>query len=230
MDQFSLPVGTAWLSRTMVKGPAPARVSRSLSLVTNGQRTSLSDTEVARALLAGQNWAVGETWYRMAPMVLSMAQRVLGSRSEAEDVTQEVFYRVFRKVDALREPESLRSFIYSFAVRVLKSELRRRRVRWWLSFGVPDSALEHPAVSPDVELRDLLERFYRLLDRLSPRDRLVFVLRRVEGMTAEEVAEHLSVSLSTVKRSMRYSSSHLTRWVNADPRLRELLLAEALPL
>ena len=179
------------------------------------------------ALVAGQTWALNETWYRLAPMVLAMAQRCLGSRSEAEDVTQEVFYRVFRKAHTLREPDRLRSFVYSFAIRVLKSELRRRRVRAWLSFGLPET-VEQAVDAPDVEHRDLLKRFYALLDRLTPRDRLVFVLRRIEGMTVEEIAERLVISVSTVKRSMNHSTEFLMRWVSTDPELSAVLTAEAL--
>lgn len=214
----------------MSKAVASGRVSRSLSLVTNGERRTQSDDEVARALMEGQAWAVGETWYRMAPMVLALAQRCLGSRPEAEDATQEVFYRVFRKVNMLREPEALRSFVYSFAIRVVKSELRKRRVRAWLSFGLPEASRLPSVDAPDMELRDLLARFHRLLDRLTPRDRIVFVLRRVEGMTVEEVAEKMAISTSTVKRSMTYSTQQLTRWVAADPKLKDLLVSEVLPL
>lgn len=162
-------------------------------------------------------------------MVLNLAERCLGSRSEAEDLTQEVFYHVFRRANDLRDPASLRSFVYSFAVRILKSHLRRRRVRSWLSFGESALPLDFAAPTPDVELRDLLSRFYRLLDRLSARDRLVFALRRIEGMTVEEVAERMSLSISTVKRSLKHSSQQLTRWVEADPALRGFIGPEGVP-
>lgn len=200
---------------------------RTLSLVSSGELRTQSDAEVALALVAGHSWALNETWNRLAPMVLAMAQRCLGSRSEAEDVTQEVFYRVFRKAHTLREPERLRSFVYSFAIRVVKSELRRRKMRGWLSFGIPEAA-EQSVNAADVEHRDLLTRFYSLLDRLGPRDRLVFVLRRFEGMTVEEIAERLVISVSTVKRSMNHSNEQLMRWVNADPTLKEVLGTEVL--
>lgn len=213
----------------MSKALAPGRAARSLSLVTSGERRTHSEVELAHALMAGHSWALQETWYRLAPMVLSMAQRCLGSRSEAEDIAQEVFSRVFRKIGSLQDPACLRSFVYSFAVRVLKSELRNRRVRSWLSFGLPESPLQ-AAPSPDLELRDLLSRFYHLLDRLAPRDRLVFVMRRIEAMTVEEIAGHLAISPSTVKRSLTYSNRMLSRWVNADPQLQQLLTSEVLPL
>lgn len=210
----------------MKKSVAASRALRGLALVSK-EAPVRTDTEVAVALVAGQTWALNETWYRLAPMVLATAQRCLGSRTEAEDVTQEVFYRVFRKAHTLREPERLRSFVYSFAIRVLKSELRRRRVKSWLSFGAPET-LELETNEPDVEHRDLLQRFYTLLDRLNSRDRLVFVLRRFEGMTVEEIAERLDVSVSTVKRSMSHSAACLTKWVNSDPDLRAVFASELL--
>jgi RNA polymerase sigma-70 factor (ECF subfamily) len=158
-------------------------------------------------------------------MVLTMAERALGSRSEADDIGQEVFYCVFRKVRTLRDPNSLRSFVYSVAVHSLKSELRRKRLRGWLSFHSPDVLVDLDSRTTDVESRDLLRKCYALLDRLSPRDRLVFILRRMESMTVEEIAATMDISLSTVKRSMAHASNRLLRWIAADPGLAGLLEA-----
>lgn len=169
-------------------------------------------------LVAGETWAMAETWNRFAPMVLTTARRSLGSKAEAEDVAQEVFLLVFRKADTLRNPDSLRSFIYSFAVRVLKAELRRRKVRRWLPF-VPDPPLDLGLGTLKVEARDVLKKLYALLDRLSPRDRLAFVLRRMEAMTVEEIATTMDLSISTVKRSIAHASGRLALWIEADPDL-----------
>jgi RNA polymerase sigma-70 factor, ECF subfamily len=177
------------------------------------------DADLARGLVAGESWAIAETWHRFAPMVLMTAERSLGSRTEAEDVVQEVFCRVFRKAKTLREPDRLRSFVYSFAVRVLKAELRRRKVRGWFPFLQAEAPAEILFRASDFESRDLLAKLYALLDRLTPRDRLVFVLRRMESKTVDEIAATMDISLSTVKRSMAHASSRLSRWVEADPGL-----------
>ena len=126
-------------------------------------------------------------------MVLTLARRALGSQSEAEDVGQEVFCRVYRKVRTLREPESFRNFVYTCALRVIQSELHRKKMRSWLSFERPELLDLQGGDTLDVESRDLLRRFYQLLERLTPRDRLVFVLRRVESMSVEEIAASLEL-------------------------------------
>jgi RNA polymerase sigma-70 factor, ECF subfamily len=205
------------------------RVRRSnapLSLVVGAHPRNAGDHELALGLVAGEAWAIAETWRRFAPMVLVTAERSLGSRSEAEDISQEVFCRVFRKVRGLRDPGSLRSFIYSFAVRVLKAELRRRKVRGWFPFLRPESPLELTFRTVNVEARDHLKKLYALLDRLTPRDRLVFVLRRMESMTVQEIAATMNISVSTVKRSMAHASRRLSSWIAADPGLAGLMRTE----
>jgi RNA polymerase sigma-70 factor (ECF subfamily) len=194
-----------------------------LSLVVGTNPRATSDGDLARGLVAGETWAISETWHRFAPMVLVMAERALGSRAEADDVGQEVFHHVFRKAKTLRDPGSLRSFVYSFAVRELKSELRRKRLRSWLSFHQPEELVDLGWRTSDVETRDLLRKCHALLDRLTPRDRLVFTLRRMESMTVEEIATAMDISLSTVKRSMAHAVSRLSRWIDADPGLADLL-------
>ena len=195
----------------------PSHVS--LALVVGQDRRATSDGDVARALSAGETWAAVETWRRFAPMVLTLARRTLGSHSEAEDIGQEVFCRVYRKVRTLREPDSFRNFVYTCALRVLQTELHRKKMRSWLSFEQPEALDCHSCGTPDMEARDLLRRFYRLLDRLAPRDRVVFVLRRVESMSIEEIAATMETSESTVKRSLAHASSRLSRWMDDKPLL-----------
>ena len=152
-----------------------------------------------------------------------LAKRALGSRSEAEDVAQEAFYRIFAKAKTLREPERLRSYVFSFAIRTIKSELRSKRARAWLSFHRPETLVELGTELTDVESRDVVRKFYSLLDRLAPRHRLVFVLRYLESMTFDEVSAHMQLSVSTVRRALEGAMSKLSKWVGSDPDLTEFL-------
>jgi RNA polymerase sigma-70 factor (ECF subfamily) len=148
-----------------------------------------------------------------------MARRALGSESEAEDLAQEVFYRLFAKRETLRAPDRLRSFVFSFAIRLLKTELRRKKTRAWLSFHRPETLVDFGREVIDMESRDLLRKFYALLDRLAPRHRLVFALRHLESMTVEQVAAHMELSVSTVKRALDRATTKMSCWIEADPGL-----------
>jgi RNA polymerase sigma factor (sigma-70 family) len=210
--QLLLVCNSHCLHRSMSTPRIPPR----LSLVLDSDKHAVADGDLGRALMAGAAWAHAETWNRFAPMVFGMAIRALGSESEAEDLVQEVFYRVFVKARTLNQPESLRSFIVSFAIRILKWELRSRKARSWLSFHQPEVFVDMVSASPDLESRDQLRKFYALLERLAPRDHLVFALRHLESMTVEEIASAMKLSTSTVKRSLQHAGKQMSRWIETD--------------
>ena len=84
---------------------------------------------------------------------------------------------------------------------------------------MPEPPFDFGFLTLDVESRDLLRKLYALLDRLSPRVRLAFILRRMEAMTVEEIAATMDISISTVKRAIAHASGRLSRWIDADPGL-----------
>jgi RNA polymerase sigma-70 factor (ECF subfamily) len=168
--------------------------------------------------MAGEVWAAAEAWQRFAPMVLTLARRTLGSHPDAEDLAQEAFCQVYRKIRTLNEPDSLRSFIYACTLRLLQTELRRRKLRSWLSFEEPESLDRWATTTLDVESRNLLQRLYGLLERLGPRDRLIFVMNRMESMSVEEIAAALEISESTVRRSLVHVLGRMRLWTKDEPR------------
>ena len=174
------------------------------------------DAELAHALIAGQPNAPEQAWDRYAPLVHRIVSRALGPDAEVEDVVQEIFFRLFARIHTLRKPEALRSFVVSFAVRIVKWELRRRRARRWLTLSETGQVPEDHLMVMNAENRYALQRLYGTLDKLSARERLVLVLRHVEGMTLEAIAEALDLSLATVKRIQRRGTYRLSELLGAD--------------
>ncbi len=182
--------------------------------------THLEDHDLAEALVAGEAWAATATWNKHAPMVFRFLHRSLGPHGEVEDLTQEVFLRVFANVRKLRDPRALRSFVFSVAIRTLRWELRRRRVRRLFQLSDFSSELPEPSVGAfDAESRQALRRFYAILDRLTVQERAAFVLRHLEGLKLEDIGEALGISLATVKRRLEHASGVVSRHVERDPSL-----------
>jgi RNA polymerase sigma-70 factor, ECF subfamily len=194
-----------------------------LHLVPDSAPVEIDDAVLARALIADEEWAPAAVWNRFAPMVFRMASRALGNDYEAEDVTQEVFFRLFARAKTLKNVESFKSFVTSFAIRILKWELRRKRARSWLSFREPKDMPETPYVGCDPEARDLLRRFYAMLGRLKPRDRIVYCLRHLDGRTLDEIALAMELSLSTVRRSHDRTSQRVSQWLASEAGLSSFL-------
>jgi RNA polymerase sigma-70 factor (ECF subfamily) len=193
--------------------PPPAgegRESQSLRLVAQPDRAAPTDTELVEGLCAREPWAEVAVWHRYAAFVHQVAHRSLGSRHDAEDILQQVFFCLFTRIDTLQKPSALRSFIFSITVRTLKSELKRRRVRRWVTLSetgeMPDASV--PGVDPATA--QLLRGLYRALDRLGAEDRTIFVLRHIQEATLEEVAEAMQLSLATVKRRLQKSNQKVS--------------------
>jgi len=188
-----------------------------LRLVTPPAVASLDDEmTLARALMAGESHAAEVAWERYAPLVHRIVSRALGPDAEVEDVTQEIFYRLFSRIQLLRKPEALRSFVVSFAVRIVKWELRKRRARRWLTLSETGDVPDDQLLFMSVDNRDSLKRLYGLLNQLNARERLVLVLRHVEGMTLEEISDAMAISLATVKRTLRRAATRLSDLVDAE--------------
>jgi RNA polymerase sigma-70 factor, ECF subfamily len=188
-----------------------------------------TDADLVLALRRNERGAAEAIWNRHSESVRRFLSRALGpSGDEAEDLTQEVFLRVFARTCVIREPSALREFVMSVALRVLQWEIRRRWVRRkvFLSkdgdlpeVGAPDRA--------NQEARHALRACYAILDRLSVRERVAFVLRYLEEMTLEEVAERLDCSLSTTKRVLTRATERVSAQVGKNADLRSYFLDAA---
>jgi RNA polymerase sigma-70 factor (ECF subfamily) len=183
-----------------------------------------TDEEVVHGLIRKEEWAAVALWARYGSLVYRIADRALGSRHEAEDLTQDVFLCVFNKIAGLRDPGALRSFVVSVAIRNVKWKLRRKRLRQWVQLTDTGNLPDLPVHGVDMEVT--LRRFYRLLDKLSADDRLIFVLRRVDGMHLDEVGQATGHSVATVKRRLAKADAELSRWMEAEPVLMTFLRNE----
>jgi RNA polymerase sigma-70 factor (ECF subfamily) len=183
-----------------------------------------SDEALVEGIAARQEWAAVALWSRFGTLVYRIAERGLGSPHEAEDMTQDVFLCLFTKVGALRDASALRSFIVSVTIRTLKWWLRRRRTRQ--STRLTETGELPEVTGRGVDLDQALSRFYRLLDRLRVDDRIVFVLRRVDGMELKEVAQATGYSLATVKRRLCRADAELLRLMEGEPVLVTFLRGE----
>ncbi len=192
-----------------------------LTMVPKVDEGSWTDRELFGALVAKDSKAPILAYRRYAPRIFGIVQRSLGPSTDAEDLTQDIFLRVFARVHTLRNPDALSSFVLSVALRVIKWQLRQLRVRRILcltdSGFLPDIAV--PGL--DSEGRQALRRLYQFLDALPTAERTVFVLRQVEGMNLQEVADAVGASLSTVKRRLRRSLDRLDKKVQTDSALKD---------
>ena len=191
-----------------------------LFLVRDTAAAGPRDEDLVAAFVRREPGAPAALWDRYYPLVRRIAYRTSGPGREVDDVIQEVFIRLYRKLPALRDPAALRPFVLAVTVRVIKSEQRLRWVKRWLGlFHDGETPEDRPGDGADLDAREALARFYAILDRLSGEHRTAFVLRYVEELDLGEVAAALGVSLATIKRWLPRIARRVFAQAKNDPLL-----------
>jgi RNA polymerase sigma-70 factor (ECF subfamily) len=136
--------------------------------------------------------AFDELFRRHSRRVHDLAYHMLGDRDAADDVVQEVFLRVHRRLGGFRGECSLRGWILRITVNECVSQRRRasRRRR-----RLPETV---PPAAPCERVAEFAEAARQALETLRPVDRALVILRDIEGHTYEEIAEVLRCSSNSV--------------------------------
>jgi RNA polymerase sigma-70 factor (ECF subfamily) len=133
--------------------------------------------------------------------VFAVAARTLGNRAEAEEIAQEVFVRVHRAIGGFRGDAKLSTWIYSITSRLCLNRLATTERR--LTREDDETLARVPSGSPDaaeeLERRQLQTALHQAIAALPEDRRIVVVLRDVEGLSYEEIAQALDLELGTVR-------------------------------
>ncbi len=148
---------------------------------------------------------VSELHARNARRIYNLALRFAADGAEAEDLVQEVFLRVIRKADLIDPTRNTDAWLTRLATRVFLNH-RPRRPR--------PTRLEAEPAAPPAAQTDGLEDARRILRRLPPARRLVFLLVHVEGHSPAEVAASTGIRLHTVKSHLKRARAAIRGWVD----------------
>ena len=135
--------------------------------------------------------------------------RIVGDYALAEDILQEVFLIIYRKIRWLENPQLFRAWIYRIASREAFRYLKKEKSR---TEQIRDEALlENFPVEENREIYEpeLIEKLPELISKVSPASRAVLILHYLEEMPLSEVAEVLDISLGTVKSRLAYGLANL---------------------
>ena len=178
------------------------------------QTTTSSEIGLLERLRAGDRTAYEQFVGEYHQMVYGLALRLMGDIEEARDVTQETFLKVFRHLAGFREEAGLKTWIYRITINQASNRKRwwrRRKKDWTVSLDQSVSSNDDSLKIGDT-LRDCRQtpeqqaiahqrdkQLMLALGQLKHDYRVAVVLRDIEGLSYEEIAETLAISLGTVK-------------------------------
>lgn len=189
-----------------------------LRVLTWNEATS-SDWALVQSCAAGDELACTRLVSDHQRMVYQLSLHLLGDPQEALDLSQEVFLRVFRTLPQFRGQSALKTWIYRIVINQASN-----RQRWWRrrhrSQQVPldlhvetngDLRDERTTLMPDRALgqKEIAAQVWQALDKLPFDQRAVIVLREIDEMSYDEIADSLGVAVGTVKSRLARAREQL---------------------
>jgi len=178
------------------------RLAPSLAAVPH-REPETDDAALIAAARQGDSAAFARLFHRHADAVRTRITRLVGPVAERDDLVQKVFIAFYRGLPKYRGDARLSTYLHRVAVNTAYDHLRGRH-RWADSASLPDGdALDGPVsatLDDQVAARADLARMLSLLDHLSPKQRIAFVLVAVEGCSLAEAAALIGARVDTVKQ------------------------------
>lgn len=167
--------------------------------------------------------------------ILNLAFRFTGSEEAARDLTQDIFLKVYHKMDSFRGDSQVYTWLYRVATNHILNYLKReKRLRWLnlmekpLSEALQENRIESDylesrgVVRPDqkLEKREREKLIQGLIQKLPVKQRTPLILHRYEGLSYQEIAEVMGISLSAVETRIHRAKKQLIEYL--QPWLEEI--------
>jgi RNA polymerase sigma-70 factor, ECF subfamily len=170
------------------------------------------DHSLIRAFHSGDRTAFDLIVLRHKDRVFNLCLRFLGNYHEAEDTAQDVFVKAYSSLKLFRFESSFFTWLYRIAVNTCKNRVKSREYRFKkTNAGMDNTAettvfhqsesLDNPSPDPasDLEKKETMKALQRAIDTLPPDQKSVVILRDVQGLAYEEIADITGFKLGTIK-------------------------------
>ena len=152
-----------------------------------------------------------------SPFAFSVAFRMLGDEDQAKDIVQETMVTIWQKLKKIRSAEVYKTWIYRIVMNKCYDQLRRRKRNpefvtdektWKL---LSDKIFENP--SAELENSETALIINLLSEKLSPKQKAIFVLSDIEQMSHNEISEITGMSKSGIKSNLHHARKHISEMV-----------------
>jgi RNA polymerase sigma-70 factor (ECF subfamily) len=180
------------------------------------QGNELQEAKTIQQAQQGDPAAFDRIYRLHSRRVYAMCLRMVGNPTEAEDLTQEAFLRVFRKIQTFRGESAFSTWLHRLVLNVVLMQLRKKKLAWASldEMTEPDEERAVPRREvgrPDLLLTGLIDRvnLERAVEQLSPAQKMVFVLHDMHGYKHHEIAEMMDSSVGTSKGQLHRARTRL---------------------
>ena len=188
-----------------------------------GDVSTAKDIELAKVAAKGNMTAFEEIYKRHHRRVYSVCLRMLQNTSEAEDLTQDVFIQLYRKIGSFRGDSAFTTWLHRMTVNQVLMHFRKRSVKYEKATEEGEIPVQIVSGSANPERMRIIDKISldNAIEQLPNGYKNVFVLHDVEGFEHEEVARILGCSVGTSKSQLHKARLKLQKLLKkkANPRM-----------
>ena len=134
------------------------------------------------------------------------------NKQDAEEATQDVFYCLWKDRTRLKDLKDLEAWIFSVCLNIIRKHFRKLAVeRKHIKVLIESSQDRDYSTDNDVVYRNLLEKTEKIIEKLPPRQKTIFLLSRKEAMTNVEISKKLNISTRTVDNQLSRAKSFVRK-------------------
>ena len=181
-------------------------------------KVTKSNSELILLIQKDDRVAFYNIYERYSKRLYGFVLRYIKLKEDAEEIVQVVFIKIWESRNKIDAYASFESFLFTIAYNTTISLLRKRtNEKKYLDHL---KSMQHPVNSPslidEIHFNELNERVQSLLDDLTPRQKEIFQLSREEGLSHDEIAKKLDISINTVKKHMANTLAFLKSHIDSS--------------
>lgn len=178
----------------------------------------MEEKQILNHLKNGDEFIYKYVYDQYSRMVYSVCFRMTGNKEEAEDVTQDIFIKVFNSINSFREDSKLSTWIYQITVNTCLNKLRKKKAINFLSLnfweeekGENEMAADSLTPREEIEKSEIQKIVQGAINTLPAKQKTAVILSRYEELSYKEISKIMGVSLSSVESLLFRAKENLAK-------------------
>ena len=179
----------------------------------------MSDEDLVRAIVSSNDTMLFEILYdRYSKVVFNKCYSFARNQMEAEDLTQDVFLKLFVKLRSFKGNSKFSTWLYAFTYNHCVNYVNRNTAKKIERKSVDSDGLEERLYDPQVDDREIsqlrVEQLKKALDLISPDEKMILLLKYQDGLSIKELSTNLDIGESAVKMRLKRAKEKLVTVYN----------------
>jgi len=184
-----------------------------------------SDEELVEKLRKGDIEAFDAVFEKYSNRLFGFAMKYLKSKEETEGLVQDVFLKIWENRKALKKDASLKSYLFTISYHNICKFFRKKQLQGQLKEEIGLATGISVDTEEQIDYHSTLEQIEKLIEKLPPKQRAIFLKSRKEGKSTREIAEEMHLAPGTVDNHISAALKFLQKHVSGSNLALSLLMA-----